>query len=761
MREDPDNAGTDTILQGDIHLLEPDEIACAGLSGAMLFCTDSFSTTSPLVNVTVQYEPTDRTHLGSTGSANVERYDQFPDDPGDGTTGADCDDGCGSGGKNIAQMIFDLNAAEVALQAVKLGLDTTALVLDVIPDGVITGGLIVQTGVTIPYSDIAKAIVAGAGILLDIAILAMDTDLDDDGLPDVLEQNATGTDYNNWDTDGDGLGDLDEIEEASGYYGGTRRPNPNNPDSDGDGLSDGDEAGLYNTSFCVADTDCDTETDGTEVGTWALPDIRDHADPLMQDTDGDGLNDAVEINTGCPFVNDADSDDDGLQDGHEDTNRDGTITQTLGGTGTVGSGETDFCSADSDGDGLLDGEEEALFGQSSVSASTPMGHVSTKPALDTDSDDDGLSDYEEVVVTHTDPLNWDSDGDSLSDSNEMLALSGAWPVRTFAQVSDPLDPDTDDDGLRDDIEYTGTGLGTTQGLGGNGDDACPFVNDDDSDDDGLQDGAESWDGNGTITLGIIGDSTSQAQINPSGETDFCNPDTDGDGLTDGEEVALLGGLLISGTNGFTPVIAEGVSTTFGAAGAPLVGTVPALDDDSDNDGLSDYEEVVVTGTDPLDQDSDNDTLSDADELIAISGTWPSRSFIQVSDPLDPDTDDDDIPDQNEYPGSGLSTSRGLGGSPDNTCPYVNDDDSDNDGLQDGVEDANHDGTWGEAGAGIVIGSFGTQSSKTVTYWETDPCNPDTDGDGIRDGEEANLIGGGPIGGRPPVAPGFNTVVPEG
>ncbi len=762
VQEDPDNAGLDGILQGDVHLLEPDETPCTGLIGLTLVCGGTITSTSPLVNVSVEYLPTDRVHLSSTDSENIDRSDQFdPNDGDDGTTGANCDDGCGAGGIDIDQMIFDLNAADVALAAVQMGLEVASIAIDLIPDGVVTAGIVVQTGVTIPYSDIAAAIVSGSALAIEIARTAMTTDLDGDGLPDVVENTVTDTDYDNVDTDGDGMGDYDEISWAGGYYGGSRRPDPNVYDTDGDGLSDGDEVYTYGTSPCVADTDCDTISDGDEVATWSDADARNHSDPLVMDTDGDGLTDDLEIDPGCTFVNDDDSDDDGLQDGYEDTNRDGTITQTLGGAISQGSGETSVCAADSDGDGLLDGEEEGLFGQGACNALSPLGTVTTTPALDDDSDDDGLSDYEEQVVTHTDPLNWDSDGDSLSDANEMLALTGAWPMRTFAQVSDPLDPDTDDDGLRDDIEYTGTGLRTTQGLGGSGDNICPFVNDDDSDDDGLQDGAESWDGNGTITLGIMGDSTTQSQINPSGETDFCNPDTDGDGLTDGEEVALLGGLLIDGVSGFTPVIAEGVSTTFGAAGAPLVGTVPPLDDDSDNDGLSDYEELVVTGTDPLDQDSDNDTLSDADELIAIAGTWPNRSFIQVSDPLDPDTDDDDIPDQNEYPGSGLGTSRGLGGAPDTDCPYVNDDDSDNDGLQDGVEDANHDGTWGEAGVGITIGSFGTQSSKTVTYWETDPCNPDTDGDGIRDGEEANLIGGGPTGGRPVIAPGFSTVIPEG
>lgn len=778
VQEDSGNAEAATILQGRIHLLSPDKIACSGLSGTTLTCTDSFDTTSPLVNVTVQFEPTDRTHLGSTGSVNINRYDQFPPGPGDGTTGAECDDGRGSGGVNIPQMIFDLNAAIVALEAVKLGLDATALVLDVIPDGVIVGGLLVSTGVTIPYSDIAKAIVAGAGIAIDTAILEMETDLDGDGIPNFLEP-AIGTSTTNRDTDGDGLGDYDEIEEAGGYCGGSRRPSPTDSDSDNDGLSDADEAGLYNTSFCVADTDCDTVSDGTEVGTWSLSDIRNHSDPLMQDTDGDGLRDDLEITGGCPFVNDDDSDDDGLQDGYEDRDRDGIITNIIGNSSTQGSGETCFCTWDKDGDGLSDGEEEGLFGAGPITAVTRSGIVTTVAALDDDSDNDGLSDYEEVNVTGTNPLHWDTDSDGVSDANELIATSGAWPKRTFDQESDPFDQDTDDDGLSDYIEWGNSGLGTgleiTRTTGGTRDTVCPFVNDDDSDDDGLQDGYEDKNKDGIWNNYTLGNSTTQG----SGETCACNRDSDGDGLQDGEEEELLGRsatpqgvstVLPMGTSaapaGYT--VLPGAARVTGndllapytfapAPGLVLPQTVPALDTDSDNDGLSDYEEVNVTGTDPLDADTDNDTLADADELVAVSGTWPKRQFDQVSDPLNINTDRDHLFDPQEFAGSGLSTSAGdLGGVRDTQCPFVNDDDSDDDGIQDGAIVARtfvavgvtYSWTHYEDFADIAAADVGwpgtVRTVVTVAGGEQNDdiirnvCDPDSDGDGLLDGEEVGI-----------------------
>jgi len=766
-------------LQGDLILLgDPDETVCSGLTGISPSCTFDTDSSALVANVTVQFEPTGYVHLASITTENVDRSDQFPEDPptDPSNDGSDCTDGCGDGGINIDQMIYDLNVADVTMAGIQMGLEGLAIGADFLPDLIVGAGFGAISGVTIPISDIAAAILSGAGIALEIARTVIMTDLDGDGLPDVVEDTVTFTDKALTDTDGDGLGDYDEISEAGGYYGGTSRPDPNTWDSDGDGLSDGDEAGLYNTSFCVQDTDCDGLTDGQEVGTWSLGDVRLHLEPLAQDTDGDGLSDYIEYyveHSPCPFGNEPDSDGDGLIDGYEDKNLDGcwgdhdpavapgdpgyctggitTGTSTTQASNTIGWWETHLCNPDTDGDGLLDGEEEGLFAAGEVTpkdVSTTVGVEGTNlgvtvPALDSDMDNDGLSDYDEVNIYQTDPMDADTDDDRVSDYDEVAT----WAYADSRDHSNPREDDTDGDGLTDDVEIA---------------EGCPHVNDDDSDDDGLQDGTESWNGDGTITTGTIGNSTTQADTVPTtGETDFCNPDTDGDGLTDGEEVALLGGLPVDSTTGFAPVIPQGVSTVFGSDGAAITATVPALDDDSDNDGLSDYEEVNITHTDPLDADSDNDTLSDANELLCTGGTWPNRTFQQESDPLDPDTDDDDLYDQIEYPGTGMPL-RSTGGTPDNVCPYVNDDDSDDDGLQDGTEDANHDGTWGVAGAGITVGSFGTQAGSTVTYWETDLCNPDTDGDGLLDGEEVALIGGGPIPGRPtrPV-PGFYTVTPEG
>ena len=84
-----------------------------------------------------------------------------------------------------------------------------------------------------------------------------------------------------------------------------------------------------------------------------------------------------------------------------------------------------------------------------------------------------------------------------------------------------------------------------------------------------------------------------------------------------------------------------------------------VSEDSDNDGLSDEEEITA-GTDPNDADSDNDGLSDEEEITA--GT----------DPNDADSDDDGLSDGDE---------RLLGTNPNNS-------DTDNDGTNDADEIVN-------------------------------------------------------------------------
>ncbi len=156
-------------------------------------------------------------------------------------------------------------------------------------------------------------------------------------------------------------------------------------------------------------------------------------------------------------------------------------------------------------------------------------------------------------------------------------------------------------------------------------------------------------------------------------TDPNNVDTDGDGLLDGFEV----------TYGFSPILFDG-ETDLDLDGLTTLeeqtyGTDPT-DADSDFDGLSDEEEVNTYSTDPLLTDSDGDSLSDGVEVSSY-GTDPTLSDTDAdlladgdeitagTDPLNDDSDGDILLDGKEatYSADPLDA------------------DTDNDNLPDGVE----------------------------------------------------------------------------
>lgn len=123
-------------------------------------------------------------------------------------------------------------------------------------------------------------------------------DSDGDGLPDHYEE-SLGTDPNKFDTDGDGLSD--------GFEDLWSATNPLKQDSFNDGVSDSeldlDNDGLkmqqeYNlgTDPLLTDTDYDGIDDGTEVHL-------NGTDPLKKDTDGDGINDGGELMAGLDPLN--------------------------------------------------------------------------------------------------------------------------------------------------------------------------------------------------------------------------------------------------------------------------------------------------------------------------------------------------------------------------------------------------------------------------------------------------------------------------
>ncbi|YCM42807.1 hypothetical protein V2O64_15980 [Verrucomicrobiaceae bacterium 227] len=177
-----------------------------------------------------------------------------------------------------------------------------------------------------------------------------------------------------------------------------------------------------------------------------------------------------------------------------------------------------------------------------------------------DTDEDGMDDnWEQGVIdavpddafetlADIDP-DADLDGDTLTNLEEF----------TFPQT-DPLNPDTDNDMLRDDVE---TGDGTFDDPAT---DTGTNPNDDDTDNDGLLDGVETNDGT------------------DNGPTDRgSNPliaDTDGDTYNDGDEVAAGTNPNDSASN------PAGVNILGIGAGAFLGGDLTDPEDDGTQEGLN-------------------------------------------------------------------------------------------------------------------------------------------------------------------------------
>jgi len=396
-------------------------------------------------------------------------------------------------------------------------------------------------------------------------------DSDNDTIIDGYEAHIYGTDPVNPDTDSDGLPDNIEIF--------ILRTDPLNPDTDGDGISDFDEVSIYYTNPLSWDSDGDSITALNEFGEMTLP-CGDHdeifkygTNPLSSDSDKDGLTDAQELYLAKgspgfspillnPLNNDTDSD--GLLDGAELRI---TTINTLFYPYTAHVIEYPYgclpVNNDTDNDGLLDGVEILTY--------------HTNPNA-TDTDNDALSDFDEVNTYMTNPANNDTDGDDLADNVEIFGLPPLpTGVRTNATNSDtdgdllpdkaellygtdPLDPDSDNDGVADGAEF-------------------------DYDDDGLNDGDEfyNYKTNHAVTI----TATAHSGINITSIVGypayliiggFDNADSDIDNLTDGEEVHTY--------------------------------HTDPVKSDTDGDGFSDGDEVAW-GTDPL-------SWTSLDEVLARS-----------------------------------------------------------------------------------------------------------------------------------------------
>ncbi len=184
------------------------------------------------------------------------------------------------------------------------------------------------------------------------------------------------------------------------------------------------------------------------------------------------------------------------------------------------------------------------------------------------------------------------------------------------------------------------------------------------DDTNSNDAANDSDADGLINIGEF-----EARTNPNVS------DTDGDGLSDGDEVNAVNS--------------------------------DPLNADSDGDGLSDGDEVNEHGTDPLNSDTDGDGLSDYQEVAALG-----------TNPLSLDSDSDGMPDAWEVANA--------------TNPTLNDTtlDNDSDGLINADEFA-----YGSDPSVADTDFDSLSDGDEVHIYNTDPTNADTDDDRMSDGWE--------------------------
>jgi len=390
-------------------------------------------------------------------------------------------------------------------------------------------------------------------------------DTDGDGLNDSYEALILLTDPTAVDTDGDGINDGVEV---NGQYGDPpRASDPRNNNTDGDQFDDGEEDLNGNG---VVDQN---ETDPTrieDVGDFDNDGIDNWEENLtctrwdIADTDGGGVNDGDELALGHqtdPCVSevvieksiiswDAPSftlelnSTTNLNPDPEDWRQDTfpmAYFELINGT-TVG-----FRYGSIDGNELNDVDVPLPATAVSVlflnhswcwDASQPI----SEPHCDddySDSDGDGLADWEEILATWGSPTNpnlIDTDGDGVDDLTEIL------------EQTDPSEPcsnllDTDEDGLNNYFENT-TGCELIYGLGGNGtvDTYFTLWDNADTDNGGVTDGQEYLDGTNPQNnseddlnpLDTDGDGIPDT-IEQAIGLDWLNPDSDGGGIPDGDE----------------------------------------------------------------------------------------------------------------------------------------------------------------------------------------------------------------------------------
>jgi len=590
-------------------------------------------------------------------------------------------------------------------------------------------------------------------------------DINGDGIPNVFDADNDGIpNHLDLDSDGDGIPDIIEGQATTGYIAPTGVVGANGLDS---AFENNDTASA--TSFTVINTDSGVDT---------IPDYLD------LDSDNDGISDQIEANS----ILTGEEGDNGLDDAYENLDTyidpngifDNTQLDNFPNTSsadapddvdwrdngtaldkdTDGDGITDTVDIDDDNDGILDTEECTTANTTGSNADSVESQTSVSDAGDAIGSDNsraGLNNLTDILVID---LGVDVANNTIIEIESRVTNN----IDHFMGVEQSLNG-TD---FSNEVFYTWTATDTEENKeytltttsrylrirlavdGGGGQleidnvsyqgftttcdddgDGIPNQFDLDSDNDGIPDNIE-----GQPTAGYIPPTGS---VGANGLYDiYENNDT-------------------AGATSFTP------SNTDGDANPDY------LDTDSDDDGTPDRVEANLSlsgnfGANGLDANYDN-----GDTYVDVNGSFDTDPY-----PDFPNTSSADSPDEIDWRDSGRQfTDNDNDGIPDNT-----DLDDDNDGILDTVEgsadtdgdgiidafdlDSDNDGipdnieaqtTSGYVIPNGVFDSNGVDTAYTggITPQDTDGDSAadylenDSDNDGILDNIEANLILSGTYG----------------
>ncbi|MDX2201020.1 MAG: IPT/TIG domain-containing protein [Phycisphaerae bacterium] len=445
------------------------------------------------------------------------------------------------------------------------------------------------------------------------------------------------------DTDGDSIGDFDEIEtgwvvQTSGATAYRVFPHPARPDTDFDLLSDPVEKS-FGTDPRLQDTDKDGIADATELEGYEV--VRTNLDT--------GTQESLLI---APYSDEVIAEPRAGGNGRANTDAAGDDVQVVARGQTVASGQTVIRPGPNGVIDTVPNGDDKIDAEGASIVATSGGTVATATAS-------GSDDLQLIAVGAAAAA-----GDVIiragPDRILQSAPAGSETIRAEHRrlfASDPLKADSDFDGLTD---------GREELLGSSPNDPRDAALD--SDGDGLLDGEErvGW----SVAI--------EAPVNIT--SDPFRPDTDGDGLPDALESALRTNPRLRDSDGDTITddleyrSDRALADYYGNSIASRLASFEARCERSANCVFT--PNAASLGSNPLRVDSDSDTLRDDVEVAGwtVDVVDDEPPYAVTSDPTLGDTDSD---------GQSDSIERSTGTDP--RLP-----DTDGDGVNEAVEDSQND-----------------------------------------------------------------------